>query len=164
MMSQFVNMTFFEISVFLVSSLVTGPSFMSISLLVLELWQFLFITEWPVIQKSDIPSSELCLLSGDWSELWIPNMAHMSLMKSYWMLQNASVTAFSFSELLRENQQGVKLTPFRLGSRSDQAWIFSLKFLTVIPKVSHFFLQTFGMRLGGRGRGAMSLRREITLP
>ena len=27
-------------------------------------------------------------------------------MKCYWMLQNAKVTAFTVSELLRENQQG----------------------------------------------------------
>ena len=29
--------------------------------------------------------------------------------KSYWMLQNARVTAFTVSELLRENQQGGKI-------------------------------------------------------
>ena len=32
----------------------------------------------------------------------------MSLMKCYWMLQNAIVTDLTFSELLRENQQGGK--------------------------------------------------------
>ena len=36
---------FFDVAVFLLSSLVTGPSFMSISLPVLELWQFLFTKE-----------------------------------------------------------------------------------------------------------------------
>ena len=30
----------------------------------------------------------------------------MSLMKSYWVLQNATVTDFNVSEILRENQQG----------------------------------------------------------
>ena len=40
-----------------------------------------------------------------WSELKIPNLAPMSLMKSYWMLQNASATAFTVSELFRENQK-----------------------------------------------------------
>ena len=34
MMSQFADMIFFEIVMFLLSNLVTGPSFMSISLLV----------------------------------------------------------------------------------------------------------------------------------
>ena len=33
---------FFDVAVFILSSLVIGPSFMSISLLVLEIWQFSF--------------------------------------------------------------------------------------------------------------------------
>ena len=33
-------------------------------------------------------------------------MAQMSLIKCYWMPQNARVTAFTASESLRENQQG----------------------------------------------------------
>ena len=40
---------FFDVVLFLLLSLVTGPSFMSISSLVLELWQFFFIRDW---QKS----------------------------------------------------------------------------------------------------------------
>ena len=47
--------TFF---LFLLSSLVTGRSFMSISSLVLELWQFSFIRDWPEIRKSEIPPSD----------------------------------------------------------------------------------------------------------
>ena len=46
MTSRFVDMaswsTFFDVDVFPMSGLVTGPSFMSISWLVSELWQFLF--------------------------------------------------------------------------------------------------------------------------
>ena len=46
MTSQFADMTsssnFFDVTLFLLSSLVTGPGFMSISSLVLELWQFTF--------------------------------------------------------------------------------------------------------------------------
>ena len=42
----------------------------------------------------------------------IPDLARMSLMKYYWMLQNARVTAFTVSELLREDQHGGdKITP-----------------------------------------------------
>ena len=33
----------------------------------------------------------------------------MSLMKSYWMLQNSKVTAFTVSELLRENQKSFRI-------------------------------------------------------
>ena len=104
---------FLEVVVFLLSSLVTGPSFMSISSLALELWQFSFIRDWPEIRKSEIPTSEFYPISGDWDQLWIPNLARMSLIECYWMLQNSRVTAFTVFELLRENQLGggVKLLP-----------------------------------------------------
>ena len=48
-----VNVTFFDVVLFLLSSLVTGRSFMSISSLVLELSQFSFIRDWPEIRKSE---------------------------------------------------------------------------------------------------------------
>ena len=102
MTSQFSNMTstsiFFDVVLFLLSSLVTGPSFMSISSLVLELWQFSFIRDWPEIRKSEIPPSEFCPISEDWYNLGIPNLARMSLIECYWMLE--------ISRLLRENQLG----------------------------------------------------------
>ena len=101
-----VNVNFFDVVLFLLSSLVTGPSFMSISSLVLELWQFFFIRDWPEIRKLEMPTSEFFLMSGDWGQLWIPNLARMSLIKCYWMLQNSRVTAFTVFELLRENKLG----------------------------------------------------------
>ena len=48
-------------------------------------------------------------MSGDWGELGIPNLARTSLPKCYRMLQNSRVTTLSVSELLRKNQQGIKL-------------------------------------------------------
>ena len=108
------NINIFDVVLFLLSGLVTGPSFMSISSLVLELWQFSFIRDWPEIRKSEIPPSEFCPISGDWGELWIPNLARMSLIECYWMLQNSRVTVFTVFELLREKQQRggkVKLPP-----------------------------------------------------
>ena len=101
------------LTLFFLSSLVADPSFMSISSLVLQLWQFPFIRDWPEIRKSEIPPSELCPISGDWGELWMPNLARMSLTEYYWKLQNSRVTAFIIFELLRENQLGggVKLAP-----------------------------------------------------
>ena len=83
MMSQFGDMTsspnFFEVAVFLLSSWVTGPNFMSISLLVLELWQFFFISDsrnleigstpiWE-IWKSEVPP--LWVLSNIWKHGWV---------------------------------------------------------------------------------------------
>ena len=116
--SQFPDMTsmsiFFDVFLFLLSSLVTGPNFMSISSLVLELWQFSFIRDWPEIRKSETPPSEFCPISGDWGKLWIPNLARMSLTECYWLLQNSRVTAFTVFELFRGNQLGGKITPLQI--------------------------------------------------
>ena len=60
-------------------------------------------------RKSEIPPSEFFLISGDWGKLGIRNQGWMSLMKSYWMLQNARFTVFTVSELIRENQQEIKI-------------------------------------------------------
>ena len=121
MTSKFSDMksssSFFGLVLFLLSSFVTGSSFgtgssfMSISSLVLELWQFPFpfMMDWPEIRKLEIPPSEFCPLSGDRVELEILHLARTSIIKCYWMLQNARVTAFTISELLRENQQGTVL-------------------------------------------------------
>ena len=78
---------FFDVVLFVLSSLITGPSFMSVSSLVLALWQFSFIRYWPKIRKSEIPPPEFCLISRDWGELWISNLAQMSLTECYWMLR-----------------------------------------------------------------------------
>ena len=99
-----VNVRFFDVLLFVLSRLVTGPSFMSISSLVLELWQYYFIRDWPEIWKLEIPPSEFCPISGDWTELWIPHLSRMSLIECYWILQNSRVTAFTIFELLRENR------------------------------------------------------------
>ena len=50
--------------------------------------------------------SKLFLISEACRELGIPDLAWMFPIKSYYMLQNGRVTAFTISELLRENQQG----------------------------------------------------------
>ena len=70
---------FFDVALFLLLSLVTSPSFMSISSLVLKLWKLSFIRDW----KSEIPPSEFCLIPGDCGELEIPNLSATSLMKCY---------------------------------------------------------------------------------
>ena len=102
---------FFDVVLLPLSSLVTGPSFISVSSL--ELWPFTFIRDWSEIRKSETPSSEFCPISRDWGELGIPNLAGMSLMKRYKMLQNSRVTAFPVSELLWEDQQG-ELPPIQI--------------------------------------------------
>ena len=72
---------------------------------------------WPEIRKSEIPLSEICTISGDWDKLGIPNLAQMFLIKRLLNVQNATVTAFTVSELSRENNKGVKFTPPILGLR-----------------------------------------------
>ena len=93
MTSHFSDMTLssnvLEVVLFLLSSLVTGPSFMSISSLVLELWQFYFIRDWPEIRKSKIPPTGFWLISRDGVKLWMPNYGRMFLIEYYWMLQHA---------------------------------------------------------------------------
>ena len=37
--------------------------------------QFTLVNDWPEIRKSEIPPSEFCPISGDWVELWIPNVS-----------------------------------------------------------------------------------------
>ena len=60
MTSQFVDMTswlnFFDVVLFRLSNLVTGPSFMAISSLVLELWQFFYkeLTRNPEIRNTAV--------------------------------------------------------------------------------------------------------------
>ena len=88
---------FFEVVLFLLSGLVTDPSFMSISSLVLELWQFSFKRDWPEILKYP------CLNFVQYLETGV---LVIELMKCYWLLQNSRIIAFIVSELLRENQQG----------------------------------------------------------
>ena len=101
---------FIYVALFLLSSLVAGISFMSISLMVLELWQFSFIKDWPEIQKSEIPPSEFCLISGDSSKFGIANLAPMILIKCYWMLQNDC-----FSVIKGKSTKGrVKISPIQI--------------------------------------------------
>ena len=79
---------------------------MSIPLLVLELWQSSF-KNWNLLLKSGnrkYALSDFCPMSGNRSELAIPNLAWMFLIKWYWMFRIARVTVFIVSELLRENQ------------------------------------------------------------
>ena len=106
-----ISSLFFYLTVFLLSSLVTGPNFKSISWL--ELRKFWLVKDWPEIWKSQIPQSEFCPVSWDCDKLEILNLVRISLIKCYEMLQNTRVTAFTVFELLRENQLGGrgKITP-----------------------------------------------------
>ena len=119
--SQFFNMAssskFLDVVLFLLSSLVTARSFMSISSLVLESWQFSFIRDWPEIRKLEIPPSGFCPIPGDYGELWITNLAKMSLIECYWMLQKCQGYSFYHFWVIKGKPTkgggggGVKITP-----------------------------------------------------
>ena len=76
-----------------------------------------------------MPQSEFYPISGDLGELGIRNLARMFLTECYWMLQNARVTTFTVSELLRLKQQGVKLPPTQIRVKNfDASATSELKF------------------------------------
>ena len=67
------------------------------------LMTFFFIRDWPEIWKSEIPSSEFSSILRGWVELEIPNLARISLMKSYWMLQKASISMMPGTGKISQN-------------------------------------------------------------
>ena len=105
---QFADMTsssnVFDGFLFFLSSLVTGPRFMSISSLVLEVhvnnitgsgvMTIFFYKDWPEIRKSEIAPSEFCSIFGDWGELGIPNLAQMFFNEM--LLNSAKCQSYSF--------------------------------------------------------------------
>ena len=89
--------------------------------------------------ESQIAPFEFCPVSGDLGELGMPNLAWMSLVKCYWMLQNARVTGFTVSELLRENQQergggGVHYLPIQMRVKLGTKFQLKLTILTCWTK------------------------------
>ena len=98
--SQFAEMKslskFFEVVLCFLWFLVTGPSFMSISSLVLQLRQFSFTRDWSEIWTWKIPSSKFCPISRDWGKLETPNLAGIFLIKYYWIRQIARLQLLPF--------------------------------------------------------------------
>ena len=103
----FANMTSLSkhlyVVVFPLQCLVTRPSSISISSLVPELCQFLFIRHWPEIQK--LFPTELVHYLG-YGEFEMPNSAEAFLIENILNPAKCQIYSFPVSELLRENQQG----------------------------------------------------------
>ena len=127
MTSQFSDMMsssiFFDVVLFFLASLVTGESFMPILSLVLELWQFSFTRDWPEIWKLEVP---IWVLPNIW-RLWQVRDTKFGTNASNEMLQHYRVTAFTVSDLFRENQQGVKLPPTQIRVKADSILILTLE-------------------------------------
>ena len=109
MISQFADMTsspnFFDIVIFLLSSLVTGPSFMLISLLVLQLCQFSFNKG--LTRNSEIRNTPF----------WVfPSIQRLGQVRNTKFGVNVcyEMIIFTDSELLRENHQGGKIAPTQI--------------------------------------------------
>ena len=96
MMSQFSNMTStpnFDVVLFLLSSLVPGQSFMSISSLVLELRHFLFKRDLPEILKSEIPRLSFATI---WRLEWVKNTKFGTNVSNGMSLNAAKLLSYSF--------------------------------------------------------------------
>ena len=69
--------------------LATGPNFISLSLLVVELWQFLFVMDWPEIRKSETPMPNILWLEqGRNTECCKVPGLQLLLFLSYWVKTN----------------------------------------------------------------------------
>ena len=139
MTSQFSDMTsssnFFDVVLFFLSRLVTGPNFMSILPLVLELLQFSFIRDWPEIRKSEISPPEICPISGDWDKLGIPKLAPVSLNAAkcqdysfyrFWVIKGKQTgrVKLSHSPPPPHNQIRVKILDIRCDGRINHCGPF----------------------------------------
>ena len=157
MTSQFSDImsksNFFDLVLFLLSSLVAGLGFMSISSLVLELWQFYFIRDWPEIQKSEILPSEICPISEDWGQVidtkFSTNVSNRMLLSPA-KFQGYSFYRFWVIKVKPSGEGGKIIPPPRLGLNTGKKnRIFLLfnwweKNIFIIGRSSKFFgWQTF---------------------
>ena len=69
---------------------------------VMTIFVYKGLTRNPEIRNTQ---SEFCPIFGDWGKLERLNLAQKSRIKCFWMNQNPRVTAFTISELLRENHK-----------------------------------------------------------
>ena len=96
---------FCDVVLFLLSSLVTSPSFMSISSLVQELWAM-----YPWLKRNlEIGNTSVWVLSNIWRLGRVRNTKFGTNVSNKMLLNAAKCQGYSFffvSELLRENKQG----------------------------------------------------------
>ena len=93
-----------DVVLFPLSTLVTVPSFMPISLIVPVLWQFPFIVDWPEIRKSEIHPYGFSSISGDWSKLGILQRSELYIKSLQKVIERSFSTNFlttQVSPLLR---------------------------------------------------------------
>ena len=91
---------FFFFNVFLVKFNYRSK-FHAKSLLVLELWQFLFIRDWLEIQKLEMLPSEFSPITGDWGNLGIPNLTQMKNVSNKKLLKAAKCQSYYYVKTIR---------------------------------------------------------------
>ena len=77
-------------------------------------------------RNPEIGNTTVWVLPNIWTlggKLEIPDLALTSLTECYWMLQNAAITAFNVSALLRENQQGGNPPDYLETQIRDNNWV-----------------------------------------
>ena len=99
MTSQFSDMTsspkIFNVALFLLSSLVTDPSFMSTSWLVLELWQLsFFIRDWP--ENPEIGKTPVWVLPNIWRLKQVRNTKFGTKVSNKMLLNAAKCQGYNF--------------------------------------------------------------------
>ena len=87
----------------------------------------------------EIGNTPVWVLPNIWRLEWygIPNLVQTFLMKSFWILQNVRVIAFTVSELLWKNQLGIKLPSATTQIRDkiievNIRWMISCNFLKLL--------------------------------
>ena len=91
------------------SSLIAGQSFMSILWLVFELWQYLFIKDWPEIRKSDIRS--VWVLTNIEKLGWVRDTRIGKNVSNKMLLKAAKYQGYNFYHFWvtkGKNQQGLR--------------------------------------------------------
>ena len=135
----------FDVVLFLLSSLVTGPTFMLISSLVLELWQFPFIRDWPEIRKSEIPPSEnrkyprpkigntpVWVFPNIWRLGWVRNTKFGTKVSNEMLLNAAKCQGYSFYHfwVIKAKQTGRgKITPPSTHPHTQRLGLTQFQFL-----------------------------------
>ena len=106
--------------VFLLSGLINGPSFIMISFLVLELWQFLFIRDWPEIRKSERPLSEFCPIPGEWCKLPYAAKCQVYSFYCFWVIKGKP-TGGGIKKLPPPTRLGLTYVNLRCSKASEAA-------------------------------------------
>ena len=132
--SQFANAMslsiFFDVVLFLLLSLVTGPNFMSISSLVLKLWQISFIYK-GLNKNTEIGNTPVWILPNIWRLGWVKNTKLGTNASNTMLLKVAKCQGYSFYcfwVIKGKPTGGIKFPQPRLGLRPKAILAYNTMF------------------------------------